>query len=63
MAQLFNVSDDIPETTVLPKAGKPSAPSATLRNHLNSGGNIGNMDDVERGNRPEPAELDTDIRG
>lgn len=62
-SKIFKVSDQIPPIHVHPRRGKPDAPEAQLKNHHNTGGHTGHMDDVNRSSHPEPEHLPTDIVG
>ena|SRR6516225_4626121 len=66
-AKIFEVSEMIPEETVIPRKYQPATDETLLNVHRNngdgSGSHLGNMDDVDRGAWPDAAQLESKIMG
>jgi hypothetical protein len=60
-SKIFEASDNIPPIHIQKKKGKPTAHGPQLKNHHNSGGHTGHMDDVNRGSHPDAHEIPSDI--
>jgi hypothetical protein len=62
-AKVFEVSEMIPEETIIPRKGQPATDETLLEVHRNRGGHLGTMDDVDRGSWPDAAVLESKIMG
>jgi hypothetical protein len=68
-ATIFEVSENIPEITIIDRAGPPPTYEDIRLEHVNRGdsrggfGHDGTMDDVNRATWPDPQELDVVILG
>jgi hypothetical protein len=62
-AKVFEVSEMIPEETIIPRKYQPATDETLLEVHRNRGGHLGNMDDVDRGSWPDASVLESKIMG